>query len=175
MADRADSEAGRRDLQLPIEQREREYRDEDEDEGRDDGPGDLEHRVVGVLGRDRVLRFAEAVPHDEQEAEHEQGDDRDDRHQHHVVEKVHPLGQFGRRRLQADALIVRRAQNRGTFLGQSRHRRSGETHRGGRDRPNPRLCHLLQLPIPAAVQDPSGPSASQTTPLPTGSAAGQLR
>ncbi|MNX78632.1 hypothetical protein D3C86_1102350 [compost metagenome] len=78
---------GVRHVVVGEQQAEREERDADQDQHRHHGPDDLDDRVVAPLGRNRVGLLVVADGDPDQQAQHQQGDDRDDGHQHPVMEE----------------------------------------------------------------------------------------
>ena len=101
-----------RGFELIGEQREAGERDPGEDQHGDQRPRDLEASVVAGLRRHRIGGAAIPDDHPDQQAEHEQRDDRDDRHQDRIVEHA-CLATGGRHLvLDRDALGNRQADAR---------------------------------------------------------------
>jgi hypothetical protein len=84
------------------QQLEREDRDPHQDQDRDNRPDHFDHRVVAPLGGNRVRLLIVADHDPDQQAQHQQGDGRDDRQQDRVVEEDRVVPQGRDARLQVD-------------------------------------------------------------------------
>jgi hypothetical protein len=109
---------------------EREDRDEHQDQHWTGGPDHLDHGVVRPAGRHRVGFAVEPHRAVDQQAKHEQRDDRDDRHQDHIVEEDRVVLQLRRGGLQINR-VGRRLTQKVLGLGLNREHRHHREGGGG--------------------------------------------
>ncbi len=157
-----DMDVARRNLLLLEQDRQRERAEHDKDQDRQQGPGDFQRRVVGEAGGSGIGTAVEAQDHHRQK-HHDQGDDAEAQDRQHVVEPLLLARDFGRSRLEADPVRMRRADDRqalNSVLGRDRTGKEGCKECGPEAGKSCRKAHVF-FPCPAAAVL----AASSTGPL----------